>query len=184
MNSSASATEVDENPSPDEHKERSGKRPDRKGKRSQYTAHTADKYELYQHAVQSPPGDIAFVQRAYRDVRGKEAMHFREDFCGTAILCATWVKTDEGRTAEGYDLDSEPVEWGKEHNLAPLGETAERVKLFLEDARSEGERAPDIRIAQNFSYWIFKERAELLERGQAFFEELGADPTAEQPWIA
>ena len=175
MNSSASATEVDENSLTDEHTEQSGKRPGRKGKKSKYTAHTADKYELYQHAVQSPETDIQFVQRAYRDLRGKEPMHFREDFCGTAILCATWVKTDERRTAEGYDLDPEPVEWGKKNNLAPLGGAEERVKLFLEDARSEGQRAPDIRIAQNFSYWIFKERAELLEYFKKAHESLAED---------
>ncbi|MCH2104915.1 MAG: class I SAM-dependent methyltransferase [Planctomycetes bacterium] len=170
MNASASATEVDEEMSVSE--EKGGKRPGRKGKKSKYTAHTADKYELYQHAVQSPETDVEFVQRVYRDLRGEEAMHFREDFCGTAILSATWVKTDDGRTAEGYDLDPEPIEWGEKHNLAPLGDAGERVQLFLEDARADGRRAPDVRIAQNFSYWIFKERAVLLDYFKKAHESL------------
>ncbi len=161
MSSSADAAEVGGAKSPE--REKKTQRRGRAKKKSEYTAKTADKYELYQHAVQSPETDIEFLQRVYKDLRGKEPLHFREDFCGTAILCATWVKSGEERTAEGYDLDPEPVEWGKKHNIEPLGGDAERVRLFLEDARSEGERAPDVRIAQNFSYWIFKERAQLLD---------------------
>ena len=162
MNPSADTAATQEL-APEEAPSKKDKRPNRKKEKSKYTAHTADKYELYQHAVQSPETDIDFVQRVYREINEKEAKHFREDFCGTAILCATWVKSGEDRTAEGYDLDPEPVDWGKEKNLAPLGDAAERVKIFLEDARAEGERAPDVRIAQNFSYWIFKERAVLLD---------------------
>ena len=54
------------------------KRPNRKKEKSKYTAHTADKYELYQHAVQSPETDIDFLQRVYREINEKEAKHFRE----------------------------------------------------------------------------------------------------------
>ena len=163
MKSSANATEIDETTSPDGEGKKKRKRRGRDRKESKYTARSADKYELYQHAVQSPDTDIEFLQRAYREINDREAQHLREDFCGTAILCATWVGSGEGLTAEGYDLDPEPMEWGKEHNIEPLGDDAERVRLFLEDARTEGERAPDVRIAQNFSYWIFKERALLLD---------------------
>jgi hypothetical protein len=171
MNPSADTAEAQEAVTPEAH-EREGGRPKRKKKESKYTAHTADKYELYQHAVQSPETDIDFVQRVYREINEKEAKHFREDFCGTAILCATWVKSAKDRTAEGYDLDPEPVDWGKEKNLAPLGDGADRVQIFLEDARSEGVRAPDVRIAQNFSYWIFKERAVLLDYFKKAHESL------------
>ena len=150
MNASASATEVDEEMSVGEEKESGGKRPGRKGKKSKYTAHTADKYELYQHAVQSPQTDIEFVQRVYRDLRGEEAMHFREDFCGTAILSATWVKTDEGRTAEGYDLDPEYVTLAKqrladEHRRLEAGpvRTWARSDLIGGDVVQEGLFAPD-----------------------------------------
>lgn len=175
MSTSARATEVDETTSPDGEGSPERKRPGRRRRESKYTAHTADKYELYQHAVQSPETDIEFVQRVYREINGREPQHFREDFCGTAILCATWVRSGEDRTAEGYDLDPEPMEWGKKHNLKPLGKAQERVHLYLQDARSEGERAPDVRIAQNFSYWTFKERAVLLDYFQRAHASLADD---------
>ena len=175
MTSSASTTHVDEEETASTESDIRQKRPNRHGKQSKYTAHTADKYELYQHAVQSPDTDIEFLQRVYREIHNRDAQHFREDFCGTAILCANWVKSDEGCTAEGYDLDPEPVAWGREHNLKPLGDAGERVQLFLEDARSDGVRAPDVRIAQNFSYWIFKERAVLLDYFKKAHDSLADD---------
>lgn len=144
-------------PSP---KKKDGKKKKRKPK---YTAATADRYELYQFAVQSPETDIEFLAQTYRRIRGKAARHMREDFCGTALLCSHWVKQGDGYTAEGFDLDEEPLGWGREHNLAPLGDAARRVKLHLADARGPGDKRPDVRIAQNFSYFIFQKRNELLD---------------------
>ena len=128
-----------------------------------YSAKTADRYELYQLAVQSPENDIAFLRRVYRRMVGRPALHFREDFCGTGLLCATWAELGKQFTAEGFDLDPEPLAWGREHNVAPLGPAAAaRVVLHQADARAPGDRPPDIRVAQNFSYCILKERAALL----------------------
>jgi hypothetical protein len=136
-------------------------RPARRRIRARFTAATADRHELYQLAVQSPESDLAFLERVYRRRNRRSPRHLREDFCGTALLCATWVKRG-GRTAEGFDLDPEPLAWGAAHNLEPLGARAARVALHRKDVRARGERPADIRVAQNFSYWIFKERGELL----------------------
>ena len=48
MSTSARATEVDETTSPDGEGSPERKRPGRRRRESKYTAHTADKYELYQ----------------------------------------------------------------------------------------------------------------------------------------
>lgn len=140
---------------------KAGKR--RKKPRPRYTAATADRYELYQLAVQSADLDVEFLRDTYRAIRGKHARHMREDFCGTALLCAEWVKLDARNTAEGYDLDPEPLEWGREKNLAPLGPAAERIQLFQADCRSRAKRPVDVRVVQNFSYWILQDRKELLD---------------------
>jgi hypothetical protein len=128
-----------------------------------FTAATADKYELYQLAVQSADLDVKFLDNTYRTLRGRSPRHLREDFCGTSLLCCEWVKLDAQYTAEGYDLDPEPIDWGREHNHSKIGDAAERIELFLADAREAGEHLADVRIAQNFSYWIFQQRAELLD---------------------
>jgi hypothetical protein len=130
-------------------------------RRPRYTARSADKFELYQLAVQSPSADLAFVARHFRRERGREPLHLREDFCGTALLCATWVKGRRDRTAEGVDLDAATLAWGRAHNLAGLGRAAERVALVRRDVRAPAARPADIRLAQNFSWSIFKSRAAL-----------------------
>lgn len=131
--------------------------------RHRLTAANADKYALYQKAVQSADTDVEFLAETYEALNGRAPRHLREDFCGTSLICCEWVKLHSENTAEGYDLDPEPLEWGKQNNLSKLDEeAAQRIDLYLEDAREPGRKAPDVRIAQNFSYWLFRERAELL----------------------
>jgi hypothetical protein len=137
-------------------------RPAKRRVRARFTAATADRFELYQIAVQSPAADLALLRRVRSRWSRREARHLREDFCGTAFLCATWARR-EGCTAEGFDLDPEPLAWGAAHNLDPLGSRASRVRLHQKDVRARSHVPPDIRVAQNFSYWVFRERQEMLE---------------------
>lgn len=132
------------------------------GRKPRFTAATADKYELYQLAVQSPEEDAKFLRTTFRRLRKRLPSTLREDFCGTGALSAAWAQQGPSYRAVGYDLDPEPLAWGREHNLAPLGKAAERVQLVQDDARAPGEPV-DVRVAQNFSYWVFSERRELLE---------------------
>jgi len=131
-------------------------------RRSRYTAATADKYDLYQKAVQSADTDVAWLTRVFRNTRGRRALHFREDFCGTGLLSAHWIRQGSEHTAEGFDLDPDPVAWGLAHNFEPLGEAARRYTVHLKDVRAPGHRKADLRVAQNFSYCVFKTRGEML----------------------
>lgn len=142
---------------------RKDKYKDRKLPLHRFTAASADKYELYQLSVQSPDEDIEFLINVYETERGGTPRHFREDFCGTGLLTATWIKRGSEYTAEGFDIDPEPVAWGKARHFAELGEAAERATIHLKDAREPSDRAPDVRCAQNFSYWIFTTRGEMLD---------------------
>lgn len=145
--------------------------------RHRYTAATADKYELYQMAVQSADTDVDFLIETYQKLNGRPARHLREDFCGTALMCCEWILRDDANTAEGYDLDPEPLEWGQKHNFKKVRKKGaeDRVQLYLEDARAPGRTAPDVRIAQNFSYWLFMERAELLNYFRLAHDSLAED---------
>lgn len=139
------------------------------------TAKTADKYVLYQRAVQSAETDVEFLIKTYKKLRNKKAKHFREDFCGTCLLSANWIQQGKKFTAESYDIDPEPLAWGLEKNLKPLGKKAERVVQYEEDARNPSRRSPDVRCAQNFSYWIFKTRPEMLDYFKGVREDLADD---------
>ncbi len=140
-------------------------------------AEQSDKHDLYQAGVQSPQVDVALLQQIYREARGKKARatHFREDFCGTAATLCAWLEQGAKFTGEGYDIDPEPVEWGRQHNFKPLGKRRRRASLRVADAREPSLCAPDIRCAFNFSYWIFRERGVLLDYFRAVRADLAAD---------
>ena len=141
--------------------------------RHRYTAATADKYLLYQKAVQSQEADLELLARVFRRERGRRARRLREDFCGTALLSATWLAMHREHFAEGFDIDPEPVAWGLAHNFEP-GDAA-RCRLHLKDVRAAGDVQPDLRIALNFSYWVFHTRRELLEYFLRARQSLAAD---------
>jgi SAM-dependent methyltransferase len=144
-------------------------------KTPRFTAATADHHELYQLAVQSPAEDVEFLVDAYRKVNGRDPEHLREDFCGTGLLASHWIKRNAKCTAEGYDIDPDPVEWGKRRNFAPLGADAERMRFRMLDVREPSLVPPDVRCAHNFSYCIFKTRTELIGYLKSAFEDLAPD---------
>ncbi|MBL8857181.1 MAG: class I SAM-dependent methyltransferase [Planctomycetes bacterium] len=135
----------------------------RKKRAHKYTARTADKHELYQLAVQSPEADLEFLVKAYKKITGRVATHFREDFCGTALLACEWVKQGAKYSAEGFDLDAKTLAWGWKNNVTPLEAASDRIVLHEADVREKGDKPAHIRVAQNFSYCVFKTRAELLD---------------------
>jgi len=134
-----------------------------KAKSKTTLADKADKYKLYQKSVQEPEHEMDFFDQAYEEAFGpKKAKVLREDFCGTFAVCCEWVKK-AGRTAFGIDLDPEPLNWGRKNNLAKLSPAQqEKVTLIQDDVRTNGTPKADILAAQNFSFWYFKTREEVL----------------------
>lgn len=122
----------------------------------------ADRYRLYELAVQSAALEVEFVEATFYRLRGRRAMLLREDFCGTAQLCCEWVRRGRDHQAIGVDLDPEVLAWARGHNLGGLtGPQRQRVELIQGDVRQVSTRVPDLILALNFSYWLLKERAEL-----------------------
>jgi SAM-dependent methyltransferase len=125
-------------------------------------ASRADRHLLYEQSVQSPESDIAFFLARFRERNGREPLLLREDFCGTARLCRLWIEGGEERRAVGIDLDPVVLAWAREHNRAALGPRAGRMRLIEADVRRVTSPRADIICAMNFSFCVFKERAELL----------------------
>lgn len=139
------------------------------------TAKTADRHVLYQVAVQAPDFEVELLDSHFRRRVGRKPVSLREDFCGTALLCSEWVKSDEARTATGIDIDEAVLAWGREHNLAPLGEAASRVTLIRGDVRERRPDKHDVVCAFNYSYWYFKDRATLRGYFEAVKSALAPD---------
>jgi SAM-dependent methyltransferase len=132
-----------------------------KGKRT--LAEKADRYTCYQKSVQNPEHDVAFFEQAYRDVNRRRPLSLREDFCGTFAVCCEWVKQASQRTAVGVDLCRETLQWGREHNLNKLKPKQQaRIRLLEQDVRIKNLPPVDVLAAQNFSFWIFQTRTEVI----------------------
>lgn len=124
------------------------------------SARGADRHVLYEKSVQDPEFEIKLLEKLARRYR-TELRTLREDFCGTALLCAHFVRSSKNRTATGIDLDPEVLSWGRRHNLEPLGADQSRVTLLEQDVAAPVKQRHDAVVALNFSYWIYKTRAEL-----------------------
>jgi len=139
-------------------------------------AEQADRHQLYELSVQCAEAEVDFVSDTYKALRGRPAHLMREDFCGTANVCCEWVQRDEQNRAIGVDLDAEVLAWGRMHNLAALQEKqATRISLIQANVLEVETEAPDIVSAMNFSYWLFKNRAQLKRYFQAVHASLKAD---------
>ena len=127
-------------------------------------AEKADKYSCYLKSVQSPEHEIEFFEQAFRDAHALKPRTLREDFCGTFSICCEWVASASDRMAIAVDLDDEPLTWGRENHLAKLTEEQQkRIRVLQQDVRKRNRPQVDILAAQNFSFWIFKTRHEVLD---------------------
>jgi SAM-dependent methyltransferase len=155
-------------------KKRDAKRK-KKGKKRRPLAAKADRHALYQKSVQEPSVDVALIDRVFRKESGRRPRSLREDFCGTALISAEWVRSRKDRTALGVDLDGPTLDWGREHNLEPLGKAAERVTLLEKNVLDVTRPKVDVVCAFNFSYCVFHDRRELLRYFRAVRRSLVDD---------
>lgn len=125
-------------------------------------ADKADRHALYEQAVQCVEAEIDFVDTTFTELRGREARYLREDFCGTGNTSCEWVRRRRGNYATGIDLDTEVLAWGEKHHVETLS-AAERKRIALLEGNVMDTKTSlqDVVLAMNFSYWLFKERADL-----------------------
>ncbi|MGZ3805438.1 MAG: class I SAM-dependent methyltransferase [Pseudobdellovibrionaceae bacterium] len=135
-----------------------------------------DKYDLYRRAVQSAETDVEFIRDTYKELKGKNAHTFREDFCGTFALSTEWIKLNSKNMAIGIDLDPEPMAYGKTHYLSKLRpEQQKRMQLLEANVLSADLPEADIVAAMNFSYFCFKSREVMKLYFTSVYKSLGKD---------
>lgn len=136
----------------------------RKPARLPTLAHRADRFDLYQRAVQTVDAEIDFVDETFKALRGRLPRSIREDFCGTANTSCEFVRRRRGNRAYAVDLDPVALAWGIEHNLSKLSPDARaRLELIRGDVRTVRTPPVDAVLAMNFSYYVFKERATMRD---------------------
>ena len=153
-----------------------GSPPIQKKQNKQTLADKADKYDCYQQSVQEPEHEIDIFDQAFREAYNRKALKLREDFCGTFAVCCYWVESDSKRSAWGIDLCEETLQWGKNNNLNKLKEKdSRRVTVMEQDVRERSTPQVDVLTAQNFSFWIFKTREEVLEYFKVAYANLASE---------
>ena len=164
------------------HTARRGKQKDRrrtrKGRGKWLTAASADRHDLYERSVQEPDAECDFIKQVWREKRGRRRRpHFiREDFCGTAAVCAAWVQRHRSHRAVGVDLNQSVLDWGSRAMLRRLKPAQRsRVRLLRDDVRHAAVRGVDTVLAMNFSHFIFQTRAELRSYYKSVHRSLKRD---------
>ena len=127
-----------------------------------FSAPTADRHDLYQISVQDSKTTIDLIDNVIKTRRDGTALKLREDFCGTALLCADWVCSYPARTAVGVDIDRSTLDWGAKHNIETLDNDAARVELIEKDVKESSGSDFDVIAALNFSYSEFHDRTQLV----------------------
>ena len=139
-------------------------------------ADQVDRHELYQKSVQDTETEISLMVDKFQALRGREPVHFREDFCGTGLLSVDWCRGHPERTAHGVDLCKSTLQWGIKHNVQPAGEQiASRVNLQYGNVLDKYEPEVDLTCALNFSYSVFKTREQLRQYFSAAHAGLNKD---------
>jgi cyclopropane fatty-acyl-phospholipid synthase-like methyltransferase len=135
-----------------------------KRKKRKFTATTADKWDLYERSVQEPSADIDLIDQVWRELRGRQAHHLREDFCGTAVNSVAWVKHRRTNTAIGVDISPDVLALAERRITRRLKPPdRKRIRLLEADVLKVEAGPVDTVVATNFSYFTFKTRR-LLKR--------------------
>ncbi len=154
-------------------------------------ADKADIHELYEKSVQNVEHEVEFLQGTFKQIRGRTAHLFREDFCGTASMSCQWVRQGSDYQAIGVDIDSSVLDWGRQNRVSRLSATDQaRISLIEGDVMSAETPPVDVLAAFNFSYFIFDTREKLrayfkrayavLKDDGVFFVDLFGGPEAQQ----
>lgn len=139
-------------------------------------AELADRHELYEESVQNVEEECEFVSRTFKSIRGRTALSFREDFCGTASAACQWVRQGPEHTAIGVDIDPEVLAWGVEHRLGRLNdEQRRRIRLTQSDVMDVQADPVDVVGAFNFSYFIFQQREVMKKYFKSVYDSLKSD---------
>ncbi len=159
------------------HKKLEAKAAQRASSTGAYTAATANKHDLYQLSVQNVEAEIDFIDQTFKDIRGREAVVLREDFCGTGNTSAEWVRRRPSNRAIGLDIDQPTLDYGHEHHVSLLDPDAQsRISLLNRNVLDPGDATGmDCVLAMNFSYWLFKTRDDLRAYFKAVRDSLGEE---------
>ena len=139
-------------------------------------ADKADIYRLYEKSVQCVEAEIDFVDETFTKLRNRKAVLLREDFCGTANTSCEWIRRRDANRAFAVDLDPAVLNWSRNNNISRCTQQqSDRIQLINDDVMVAETQPVEILLAMNFSYWLFKERAVMIDYFRRVYTNLTQD---------
>jgi len=146
------------------------------GQKAPTMAELADRHELYEESVQCVEEECEFIAKTFMQIRGRPALSFREDFCGTASAACEWARQSSKHTSIGVDLDPEVLAWGRDNRVSRLDEEQKkRITLIESNVLDVETELVDAIGAFNFSYFIFQQRELMKQYFRSIYDSLKPD---------
>ena len=145
-------------------------------KKPHLTANTANKYDLYEESVQNVDFEVDFIRKIYKSKNKVLCKSIREDFCASAKISSAWVQDNKNNVAYAVDFDREILDFAESSFSKNMSEDElKRINLIQGDSISQQTPKVDCVSAFNFSYWVFKERTELIKYFKNAYRNLKKD---------
>lgn len=126
-------------------------------------AASAQRYALYEAAVQVPEHEVSFFERVFKDAHHRAPRVLREDFCGTAAVARAWVASAADRHATGVDHDAATLAYAHAEAARQLTADARaRLSLVEGDVRLVASPRADVLAVENFSINYLHDRPTLV----------------------
>lgn len=136
------------------------------------------KFWMYENSVQNPGWQLQSLPRLHKKLIKKEINDLREDFCGSGLLSAEWVRRSAQNTAVGLDLDPEAIEYAERVHLDGLKPVQKRrLKYLNQNVLKPTSRKFDSIFANNYSFFDFHERLDLLKYFKSAYVSLKSQGT-------
>ena len=82
-------------------------------KKLKITARNADKYKLYEEAVQNVDFEVDFYASMFKKYSKRQCNILREDFSASAKISQEWVKKNKNNISYAIDLDKKILDYAK-----------------------------------------------------------------------
>ena len=126
-------------------------------KKLKITARNADKYKLYEEAVQNVDFEVDFYASMFKKYSKRQCNILREDFSASAKISQEWVKRNKNNISYAIDLDKKILDYAKNIASQELNsDQFSRIKHIKANSQTFFTPNIDLISACNFSYWVLK----------------------------
>ena len=142
-------------------------------KKTKLTARDANINRLYEESVQCTEFEVSFINKLFKKYNQTKCKSLREDFCASGLISTEWVQDNKDNVAIAVDLDRNMITEAKKTALSRLTpEQQKRIRICYGDSSKFNSKTVDCVLATNFSYFVFKDRKNLIKYFKHAYKQL------------